>query len=509
MTNQHDVVRTLMTFDDQLDDIKRARIWSQLEDKLEGDVAPRARHRRWPLAVAAVSAAAAIILLSLRGAPDDANTLAVPAATTVTSQIGPHTRAAIVGPAQVDFVGAAGEKTTVRVRSGTLLADFTGGAGRSLRIETRAAVIEVVGTVFAVEARDEVTCTSVVHGRVRVTMPSGVRHVAAGERFCTDDAAVRSIDQNVRDALERHQAVITAHAMPVQPPTAPSTTADASASTTSTPAAVSTAAVPSPRQSTTARATASTAATPARPPTRASTEASTSTATTAPRASTPNASPSTASQSARPSATVPSPGESTTPLASTAAASAPPPSASAPPSTSTAMADVAPPPNKPRATPDELYRSAEKALAARDPKTADRVLSTLVAEYPSSSLVDQALYERARIAYQQRAWTVARDHLDRLAAIANTRLAEPGHYLRCRISVEARDPGAAASCFTDYRARFPRSPHDLEALGVLAQHAYAKGGCAQASAFVGELASTYPRTTLAAAWRARCPVERR
>jgi TolA-binding protein len=165
------------------------------------------------------------------------------------------------------------------------------------------------------------------------------------------------------------------------------------------------------------------------------------------------------------------------------------------------------PPPKPRATPDELYRSAEQALASRDSKAADRFLATLVADYPASSLVDQALYERARIAYQQRAWTVARGHLERLAAISDTRLAEPGHYLRCRIAVETRDQNAAA-CFTEYRTRFPRSPHDLEAVGFLAQHAYAKGGCARAAALVGELASAYPRTTLAAAWRTRCPTER-
>lgn len=162
-----------------------------------------------------------------------------------------------------------------------------------------------------------------------------------------------------------------------------------------------------------------------------------------------------------------------------------------------------PPAPAPRATADELYRRAEQALAARDPKTADRVLATLVAEYPGSTLVDQAHYDRARIAYQQRAWNVARGHLDRLAAIQTTRLAEPGHYLRCRIAVEARDD--AAACFIQYRTRFPRAPHDLEALGVIARHAYAQGGCVRASPITAELERTYPRTTLAASWRARCP----
>jgi len=132
------------------------------------------------------------------------------------------------------------------------------------------------------------------------------------------------------------------------------------------------------------------------------------------------------------------------------------------------------------------------------------VLATLVADYPASRLVDQALYERARIAYQQRSWAGARRHLDQLRAISNTPLAEPGHYLTCRVAVETGDNNVDA-CLIDYRKRFPRSPHDLEALALLAQHAHAAGGCAAAAALVAELVRTYPRTTLAAGWRTRCP----
>jgi hypothetical protein len=157
--------------------------------------------------------------------------------------------------------------------------------------------------------------------------------------------------------------------------------------------------------------------------------------------------------------------------------------------------------------PEELYRTAEAALAARDPSAADRALAELVAAHPGSLLVDQALYERARIAYQQRAWAAARNHLARLAAISRTLLAEPGHYLRCRIAVETAEP-SAAGCLADYRAAFPRSPHDLDALALLVQLAHATGGCSGAEPLVDELAQSYPRTTLAAAWRTRCPEAR-
>jgi hypothetical protein len=170
-----------------------------------------------------------------------------------------------------------------------------------------------------------------------------------------------------------------------------------------------------------------------------------------------------------------------------------------------AAPDPAPPPPPPG--PEELYRTAEAALAARDPAAADRALAELLAAHPGSLLVDQALYERARIAYQQRAWAAARNHLARLAATPRTLLAEPGSYLRCRIAVETAEPSAEA-CLAGYRAAFPRSAHDLDALALLVQLSHARGGCSGAEPLVDELAQSHPRTTLAAAWRARCPEPR-
>src|SRR5207253_77722 len=85
---------------------------------------------------------------------------------------------------------------------------------------------------------------------------------------------------------------------------------------------------------------------------------------------------------------------------------------------------------QPRLSPEELYRAAEAALAARDLATADQRLAQIVHDHATSPLVDQALYERARIAYQQRAWEAARSHLARLATIPGARFAEQGNYLR-------------------------------------------------------------------------------
>jgi outer membrane protein assembly factor BamD (BamD/ComL family) len=159
-----------------------------------------------------------------------------------------------------------------------------------------------------------------------------------------------------------------------------------------------------------------------------------------------------------------------------------------------------------RLTVDELYHAAETALTRRDTAAADRAFDRLIAEYPASPLAEQALYERARIAHQGRAWGAARRHLDRLLALPNARLAEPARYLVCRIAVEARD-AEAANCLIEYRKAYPRSPHDRDVLGFLVQLDHATGGCAAARARIAELVRTHPRSGLATAWRTRCPVE--
>ena len=179
------------------------------------------------------------------------------------------------------------------------------------------------------------------------------------------------------------------------------------------------------------------------------------------------------------------------------------PSTPTSPSTSTspeAPATLPPPP--PSA--DELYRAAEAALGNRDAPAADRALAQLVATAPTSPLVGQALLERARIAYERHAYSDARHHLDVLASLPDRSLAEPGHYLTCRIAVESRAPDAA-SCLVAFRVAYPGSAHDRDVLGTLAQLAYATGGCGGAASYVAELARLHPHSALAAAWQTTCP----
>jgi hypothetical protein len=571
-----DTVRSAMTLDDDLDDIKRARIWNQLEDRISDAAAARRSRRGIAIGGAAAAAVAAIAVVSLWPHRDELHTLTVPVDTIVASRLGPYTSASIVGPAELELLAGAGGTTAVHLYRGTLLAEFEGGAGRALRIETGAALIEVVGTLFAVEARGSTTCTSVVRGRVRVTTAADVVYVTAGQRHCTGDS-LQPISDDMRTALVQHGArsepAISARegspaaartaeldpgasgAAPAssagpaaaraaatapaprsgdpdgpgpaigRPPAGSPPTAAPSAAPSSAPSAAPSAA---PSSAPSAGAAPSPASTPriagaaAPPPLRAADPGAAASpsprAAAAPRAAAeiadpgPAASPSlrVADPGIARSSPVAEPDSGPAPRSAVAAPSADPGPRSglAPSSTPAVTAPRAiDPVAAPASTPDALYRVAEAALAAHDPAAADRALATLVTEHPASSLVDEALYERARIAYQRRAWSAARTHLAQLAATRSALFAEPGHYLRCRIGVETGEPTAAA-CLVDYRAAFPRSPHDLDALALLVQLAHARAGCPGAAALVSELTQTYPRTTLAAAWRARCPEQR-
>jgi len=549
MARRHDTVRAAMTVDDRLDDIKRVRIWSRLAQQLD---APARRRARWPAIAFAVAAAAAaatvVIVVRTRETP---HTLTVAADATLTSRLGPYTRAALVGSAELEIVGTPGASTSVRLRTGTLLAAFDGGPGRSLRIDAPGASIDVIGTVFAVDVRDAGTCVSVTRGKVRVTTPSDVIAVAGGERFCTDEGRTQPIAPAVKEALERHEPVITARVEGAPtPPKAGADVRSVDAVRPSDPAAdravsadrttpdlpvspdrtttgpVSATGAVSPDRTTTGPVSGSSAVSPDWTTTGPVSGLGTTRTTPAGRTTTPSDPDTrTGSSQATSAGRTTAPSDPDTRTGSSQATSAgrtttpsdPDSRKGSDPRVSadrTATRSTPTPVPEPRTTlptsppavasADDLYRAAEAALATRDHVAADRALGRLVTEYPSSALVDQAHYERARIAYHHRAWATARRHLDRLAAMPSTPLAEPGHYLACRIAVEARD-GEAESCLVDYRKAHPRSPHDLDVLGLLVRLSHASGGCGRAATVIDELVRMHPRSDLAGAWRARCP----
>jgi TolA-binding protein len=573
MTNHVALLRTALTTDDRLDDLARVRIWNELASNLaaDRDAAAGIERRRRTLAIAmtsgitAAALAAAIAFIVLRPSPAPHEST-VADGTSLTLPLGPHGHAQVVGSARFEVVGAPAAATTVRIDAGVLLAEFSGGPGRSLKIVAPHVTVDVVGTLFAVDVRLAETCVSVEHGTVRLTWNDRPPlALTGGHRYCTGTGA-QPIAPETRDALLRHERVITAAVVapdvaapsaavatppatlqPVPSAETPSPARDMATSTTTSP---STKSPSTTSPSTTSRdlpsASRGMPASSSRdmPP-------STSRVVKPPASSRDMQPPSTPSASravpASPSASSsrdlsPSPSPSTSPStshdlqASSSRDVAPSPSMSrdlpsSPSSRSTspspgaaprvtaapptaAARDTAAPDDSAAATPpvkaaplavgpDDLYRDAEAALVRRDLRAADRMLARLVTQHPQSALVEQALYDRARIAYQQRAWSAARSHLDSLLALPAPRLVEQARYLECRIAVDTQDNGAT-SCLDTYRRAYPRSPHAADTLAMLVQLDHAAGGCVRAAARIAELVQQHPSNKLAKAWRARC-----
>jgi TolA-binding protein len=486
-----DRVHTALTIDDQLDDIKRAQIWARLEPQL-ASAAPR--RLRWPIAfgVATACAAAAVAFVATRPSGSSRPAYVAPADTTLSLHLGDHTRAALVGPGRLEPLEISPTTTVVRLRSGTLLAEFEGGQGRTLRIVAPGATIEIVGTLFAVDARASTTCVSVAHGTVRLISATRELAITGGQRACSDVLELHAIDPATSDALAHHAATFTANAQTTSPviatiPTPPSPPVITAIATP--PVVAAAPPPPSPHVVAVPHDAPARIAVPHDAPARI------------------------AVPHDAPARIVAAPHDAPARIVAATEPTPAPPPAPEPPPTTTTPAVTTPPPAPtpapvvvvpPPADDAALYQHAEAALAKRDPAAADRALARLVAEFPHSDLLDEALYERARIAFDRRAWGDAQRHLDQLAARAQSPLAEPGAYLACRIAIEARD-GAAEQCLVDYRAKYPRSPHDLHALGDLVELAFHAGGCARAKSALDELSRSYPRTPLAQSWHTRCP----
>jgi len=144
-------------------------------------------------------------------------------------------------------------------------------------------------------------------------------------------------------------------------------------------------------------------------------------------------------------------------------------------------------------------------MASGDLATADALLADLTADHPADPLLDEARYERARLALRRHDPTAALAHLDALLASRPTSpLAAAAAFLACRIAVTAAtaDAGARVGAFLD---RYPSSPHRREALDLMARLQHRAGGCAAAAPWIASLGRTAPGWSETAAWRRACP----
>jgi hypothetical protein len=521
--DRDDQVRAAMTVDDALDDIKRAQIWSRIEDRLTPTGPVRAWWRTlWrpavPAGVLAMAIVVGVLAIGRLRRDRDGDTLAAPAGTTLSTPLGPHARASLIGPAHLDVL-ETGATTTARLRTGTLLAEFSGGSGRALRVEAPGLTVVVVGTLFAVDVRDgKPTCVSVEHGRVRVERRGVVEpvFVAGGERWCDGDHAVGAILDETAQALTRHEAAAGLSASVDHEPETPPVVAQV----------VTPTAVPPTIASTTPPAVVETHPLPPPAPAREHVDvppriavASPPVIHVTPPIAPPPPPPSPVAKAPTPTP-LEAPASAATPAAITASASpvlspahveapasvapAPPASMLAPAASTPAPAASTPPPAPRIASPEDLYATAEAALAHGNRAAAEHALADLIARFPTSTIVDQALYERAQLAYRRHGYQEAQTALAGLAQLSSTPLAEQGAYLTCRIAVETHDSSAHA-CIVTFRGAHARSPHDLDLLGWLVDEAMHDGGCMRATPFVDELTRSYGTSQLAHAWQRRCP----
>lgn len=143
-------------------------------------------------------------------------------------------------------------------------------------------------------------------------------------------------------------------------------------------------------------------------------------------------------------------------------------------------------------TAEDLYRAAEAAIARGERAQAQDLLQTLIARHPGDDLVDVALYELGRLAFDDGNLAAARRHVDQvLARDRDPVFREPAAYLRCRVDVAAGADAAAIACLSRFRQRYPQSPHDAAALAMLAALQHGQG-CDLAVPLLTEYVRRYP-----------------
>jgi hypothetical protein len=82
------------------------------------------------------------------------------------------------------------------------------------------------------------------------------------------------------------------------------------------------------------------------------------------------------------------------------------------------------------------------------------LLARLVVNYANSALVDDALFERARLAYARGAWGAARASLEQLLDLGASPLSEPARAMLCRIAERTGDRDAKR-CFEQLNGEKP------------------------------------------------------
>lgn len=422
--------------------------------------------------------------------------LELPSGAVVHASLGEYAQITLIGPARLAVV-AAGALTAVRLDSGVLIGQYEHHAGGILRIESPAATTIVVGTVFAVEARDGVR-SRVAVSRGAVVVHSGAEriHLGAGWSWSSGAAAQPVIPAGLAQQLAAQAAAPLGAATPVlaaaHPVTGGLAAAARPAGATPVPAKAAAAKSISPLTLehdavstleptwTPAAVSASKPTVPAAVPTPAPAPVPAAVSTAEPTrvpAAAPTSAP--ARIPAAPPTSEPAWAPSAAPTSAPARVSAASPSG---------LADA-----EPLGTPDALYAQAEAAMRAGNHAAVRDYLGQVIRRFPTDGLADAALLELARLAQKEGQPALARSYLDTLLARPReVALWEPARYLRCRLEVDANRSAPAATCLAAFRHDFPDSPHDAEVLALLIGLAQAQGDCPRARPLLDEYLKRYP-----------------
>ncbi|HEX4405832.1 MAG TPA: FecR domain-containing protein [Polyangia bacterium] len=369
----------------------------------------------------------------------DGASLDVPDGWLVRASVNDGITVGAVGPARVSVTGTAREPE-LRVDRGRWLVEVTPNRGIHLRISTPTFAVAVIGTLFSVDASE----VAVRHGRVRVSAPGGTTEIDGGFRWrASASTTLEPLDDESAAALDAHAAASSPSA-----------------------GAVTVAIVGEPAGAEIWQDARRLAVTPA----SLRLAAGTRLALTAP---------------GRARATIVVPATRTTIAYSLAAddaadvtrlrASRQRPT----PSTTPASRPAAAP------TPRDLYRDADRALAAGDRDGARAALRSVLSVGGDDTLMDAARLDLANLALESGDRAAARRYLDEVRGDA---VAEPAARLRCRVAVASFDRNAA-DCFAAFRARFPASPHAAEAMAEEAVTRADQNDCARALPLLDNAAS--------------------
>lgn len=533
--------QTLARIEAPLDEVGRARSEARLRASMlanqasadrSGLAATRSRRKRFTITAVAAGAIAALGLglFTLRPRPTATSTAArgpalfnpylvapagpalagnqdVPASLTspsarldvprgwlVRARVGRRATITALGPTRLSIEGPE-TAPTLTIATGRLIGEFEGGGDARLFIATPDAVTTVVGTLFAIAAGDGETRISIAHGRVRVATAHDTWEVGDGQSRSTGEpsAATLAPDAEVAANMAEHHRIA-----PPAGPTLPVKVSGAGGQVfiDGRPTAVAPVWLQVQARSEVRLATAGYEDVTWRAPVVP--EASPRGDRMQDAGNTPGGSPPltvlqpisrVAAQPLVPRTSTHRGSASRRAFADGSAGPNPSRSAENPPSTD-------------RTEADDLYRRADRSLAAGDRAGARKALRALVAQFGRTLLADDARYELARMAHGDGDEAAA---LDQLAAIRATALDEPVHFLRCRALVAQKAAHDAEECLVSFRHRFPGSPHDPEALGALAALHFDRGGCAALAASREELTRRYPDHPSTAKARDACP----